>query len=39
MKKQGWIVEYKSTKLDRYINEFKRQHEAEEIVKRTEYWV
>lgn len=39
MKKQGWIVEYNSAKLDRYVNEFNGHHEAEEIVKRAEYWV
>lgn len=39
MKKQGWIVEYNSVKLDRYVKEFNGQHEAEEIVKRAEYWV
>lgn len=39
MKKQGWIVEYNSAKLDRYVKEFNGQYEAEEIVKRAEYWV
>lgn len=39
MKKQGWLVEYNSAKLDRYVKEFNGQHEAEEIVKRAEYWV
>lgn len=38
MEKQGWIVEYNSAKLDRYVKEFNGQHEAEEIVKRAEYW-
>lgn len=39
MKKQGWVVEYNSAKLDKYVKEFDGQHEAEKIVKRTEYWV
>lgn len=39
MKKQGWTVEYNSAKLDKYVKEFDGQHEAEEIVKRAEYWV
>lgn len=39
MKKQGWIVEYNSAKLDRYVKEFNGQSEAVEIVKRSEYWV
>ena len=36
---QEWTVEYNSAKLDKYVNKFKGQHEAEEIVNRAEYWV
>lgn len=36
---QGWKVEYNSAKFDRYVKEFDGKSEAEEIVKRAEYWV
>lgn len=36
---QGWTVEYNSAKLDRYVKEYNGQSDAEEIVKRAEYWV
>ena len=36
---QGWKVEYNSSKLDRYVREFKGESDISEIVMRAEYWV
>lgn len=38
MKLQGWIVEYNSAKLDRYVKEFNGESEPIKIVERAEYW-
>ncbi len=35
---QGWIVEYNSAKLDRYVKEFNGQSDPLKIVDRAEYW-
>ena len=35
---QGWIVEYNSSKYDRYVSEFGGQSDPIKIVERAEYW-
>ena len=35
---QNWIVEYNSTKYDRYVKEFNGKSDPIEIVERAEYW-
>lgn len=35
---QGWIVEYNSSKFDRYVSEFGGQSDPIKIVERAEYW-
>lgn len=35
---QGWVVEYHSAKLDRYVKEFNGQSEPLAIIERAEYW-
>lgn len=35
---QGWIVEYNSSKFDRYVSEFGGQSDPIKIVEHAEYW-
>lgn len=35
---QGWIVEYNSSKFDRYVSEFGGQSDPIKIVERAEFW-
>ena len=38
MSLQGWVVEYNSTKYDRYVKEFDGQSDPVKIVERAEFW-
>ena len=38
MSLQGWVVEYNSTKYDRYVKEFDGQSDPVNIVERAEFW-
>lgn len=38
MSLQGWVVEYNSTKYDKYVKEFDGQSDPVKIVERAEFW-